>query len=203
MQSRPEARSLREAQNRLDSALAAGTTAIWTWDIVNDPAVTDASLACLFSIPLDETTGEKLESYARFIHPDDREHVANLIQESMDSGNDFHAEYRVIQQDGRIRWIEGRGKVERHRAGKASTLPGVITDITDRKRIEQDRQRLFEQLQEHDTQKNNFLAMLAHELRNPLASISNSVIVMSCSEDKNDRDESTQIIQRQTHHLSR
>jgi signal transduction histidine kinase/CheY-like chemotaxis protein len=76
-------------------------------------------------------------------------------------------------------------------------------DITDRKRTEQDRQRLFEQLQEHDKQKNNFLAMLAHELRNPLAAISNSVLLMSLTDDKGSLDQSTQTIQRQTRHLSR
>jgi PAS domain S-box-containing protein len=76
-------------------------------------------------------------------------------------------------------------------------------NITDRKRAEQDRERMLEQLREYDQQKNDFLATLAHELRNPLAAISNAVMLMSMSESKEHRDYSTESIKRQSSHLSR
>ncbi len=129
--------SLREAQIRLDSALAAGKSAVWTWEIVNDRVETDAKMARTFAISHEGATEEKLESYARIIHPDDREHVADRIQQSVESGTDFRAEYRVIRNDGQIRWVEARGKVERDQNGNAVTLPGVITDITERKLAEE------------------------------------------------------------------
>jgi PAS domain S-box-containing protein len=286
-----------------------------------------------------EQCRDTLENYARFIHPDDRERVADRVRQSVASGIDFQAEYRVIRNDGRIRWVEGRGKVARDRAGNAVALPGVISDITerkqseerermlvseaalanakfkaffdqslsysgimaldgtlidisrtaleacgyrredvlgkpfwetawwlgskdvpeqirfaaaeaaagrtfrkelpffladgteritdfvlnpvldesgatiflvptgmdvtDRKRAEQDRERLVGELQEHDKQKNDFLAMLAHELRNPLAAISNAVMLMTLTDVKEHLDSSTQTIRRQTSHLSR
>ncbi len=196
-------RSLRAAQSRLDLALAAGTTAVWAWDIVNDRVVADANPARLFSETPEQVNCEKLESYARIIHPDDREDVASRIQQSVKSGIDFLTEYRVIRNDGQIRWIEARGKVERDETGKGIALPGVITDITDRKRAEQDRERLLAQLQEHDKQKNDFLATLAHELRNPLAAISNASTLMTMSGAKEHVDHAMQTIKRQTSHLSR
>ena len=58
-------------------------------------------------------------------------------------------------------------------------------------------------LQEHDRKKDEFLAMLAHELRNPLAAISNAVAVMSLTDAQEHRDYSMQAIQRQSRHLSR
>jgi PAS domain-containing protein len=122
-------RSLREAQMRLDSALAAGTTAIWTWDFVEDRVVGDANLARVLAISPEEATGEKLESYARVIHPEDRKYVAERIQQSVESGIDFLAEYRVIRDDGQIRGIDARGKVHRHLTGEAIALTGVISDV--------------------------------------------------------------------------
>jgi signal transduction histidine kinase len=75
--------------------------------------------------------------------------------------------------------------------GNAISLPGVVTDITDRKRAEEDRERLVAQLQEHDKEKNDFLAILAHELRNPLAVISNAVMLLTLTDVKEHRDYST------------
>ncbi len=196
-------RSLRDAHIRLESALTAGHAAIWTWDIVKDRVVADANLARLSSVAPEQAASEKLENYARVIHPDDREFVANRIQHSVESGVDFLTEYRVIGTDGQIRWVEARGKVERDQSGKAIALPGVLTDITDRKRAEQEREQLLGQLQEHDKQRNDFLAMLAHELRNPLAAISNAVMLMTMSNEKEHVDYSIQAIRRQTSHLSR
>jgi CheY-like chemotaxis protein/two-component sensor histidine kinase len=62
---------------------------------------------------------------------------------------------------------------------------------------------MLDQLQEHDRQKNNFLATLAHELRNPLAAISNAILLMDMSEAKEHRDYSTDTIKRQSNQLSR
>jgi signal transduction histidine kinase/ActR/RegA family two-component response regulator len=93
--------------------------------------------------------------------------------------------------------------VEVHAYPSEDGLSIYFQNITARKQAEHDRERLMGQLQEHDQQKNDFLATLAHELRNPLAAISNAVSLLSISEDEEDRDYSTEAIRRQTSHLSR
>ena len=151
----------------------------------------------------EQARGEKLESSPASFIPTTGNMSPTESSRPWNPASTFMAEYRVIQHDGQIRWIDARGKVERDLTGKAIALPGIITDITDRKRAEQDRERLLGQLQEHDKQKNEFLAMLAHELRNPLAAISNAVMLMTLTDVKEHRDYSTETIQRQTRHLSR
>ena len=88
--------------------------------------------------------------------------------------------------------------------GKYDLILLAIEDVTDRKRAEQEREQLLGQLQEHDRRKDEFLAMLAHELRNPLAAISNAVTLMTADR----RQRSIAIIrstpfERQSRHLSR
>ena len=56
-------------------------------------------------------------------------------------------------------------------------------DVTERKRLEDDLRRLAADLSEADRRKNEFLAMLAHELRNPLAPISNAVRALRLGSD--------------------
>jgi PAS domain S-box-containing protein len=62
--------------------------------------------------------------------------------------------------------------------GRPALLGGMAIDITDRKQLEEELRRRAEQLQEADRRKDEFLAMLSHELRNPLAPVRNALHIM-------------------------
>lgn len=76
-------------------------------------------------------------------------------------------------------------------------------DITDHTRAEKERERLVEQLRDADKRKSDFLAMLAHELRNPLAAITNASTLMSMTDKPDTIEYCKETIGRQTKHLSR
>lgn len=79
---------------------------------------------------------------------------------------------------------------------------GVFVDITERRKMEEDLRRTAEELAQTDKARNEFLAMLAHELRNPLAAISNAVEVLRYSTDTSDAHErSRRILERQVAHM--
>jgi two-component system CheB/CheR fusion protein len=84
---------------------------------------------------------------------------------------EFRSTYRVVWPDGTVHWVEGRGRFLYDDGGEAYRGIGVILDIDARKRLEAD-------LQEADRRKDEFLGMLAHELRNPLVPIRNAVQVL-------------------------
>jgi signal transduction histidine kinase/BarA-like signal transduction histidine kinase len=71
------------------------------------------------------------------------------------------------------------------------------------KRAEQERARALEALQDADRRKDDFLAMLAHELRNPLAPIRNAVEILRLSQDHDVRDRARDLVGRQVEHLAR
>jgi CheY-like chemotaxis protein len=93
-----------------------------------------------------------------------------------------------------VRWILSRCRVEHDRAGTPVRVFGVDMDITERKRTE-------EALREADKRKDEFLATLAHELRNPLAPIRMSLEVMKRTKDKEIEGEAKAVIERQTNQL--
>ncbi len=70
------------------------------------------------------------------IHLDDRPPVERLIGEALAGGGSFRAEYRVRQTDGAWRWIEASGRVSFDDDGRPLRFPGVLIDISERKRVE-------------------------------------------------------------------
>jgi PAS domain S-box-containing protein len=79
-----------------------------------------------------------VETIRALRHPDDRDRVVAGFREALDGGGDsYEIEYRIIRPDGNLRWIFGRGRVIRDRAGAPVRYSGVDLDITDRKATEE------------------------------------------------------------------
>jgi two-component system CheB/CheR fusion protein len=96
----------------------------------------------------------------------DQDWLWESVQEALDAGEPFEVEYRIRHADGTHHWMweQGRGVYD---DGKLVAIEGFITDVTARKQAE-------EELREADRRKDQFLAMLGHELRNPLTAIISS-----------------------------
>jgi PAS domain-containing protein len=78
------------------------------------------------------------------VHPDDHVTVRSARDRAVaaaalgSDGGGYQCEYRVIGPDGRTRWLESRGRVERRSSGRAWRIVGVSLDITDRKRADEE-----------------------------------------------------------------
>lgn len=88
---------------------------------------------------------ENPRRWTETIHPDDRGRVVSLFTRWI-SGEDISfddIEYRITRPDGAIRWIHNRGVRSLNEEGKAYRVSGISADITDRKRAQEDLQRLW------------------------------------------------------------
>ena len=106
-----------------------------------------------------------------YIPHGDRALVQAAIAEAIRSKTPFELEHRVHRVDGTIGWTFSRAIPLLNERGDIVEWFGTASDITERKLAEAAVRRSEEQLKEADRRKDEFLAMLAHELRNPLAPI--------------------------------
>lgn len=133
---------LQDIRSRMEAALEAGAIGTWAWDVQGDQFFGDASLAHIFGVPPEAVRGGPLAALVDAIHPDDQARVTALVQDALQSGAHYEADYRVIRPDGSTRWVTARGQVERNQDGAAVRFPGVIMDVTERKLAEAELQRV-------------------------------------------------------------
>jgi PAS domain S-box-containing protein len=138
------------------------------------------------------------EHWSGEIHPLDREHVADAYRRLLAQGVPYEVEYRITHAHGGPRWVAERAFQVRDAAGRSDRVAGIVNDISERKAAEM-------LLREADRRKDEFLAMLAHELRNPLAPIRNAVDLLDPDREPTIDHFATvrSIIDRQVRHLSR
>ncbi|MBK9263927.1 MAG: response regulator [Polyangiaceae bacterium] len=118
---------------------------------------------------LPATESDTLEGVLQVVHPSDRDVFRANARSALESEDGiYQSEFRIIRPNGEVRWLGEFGRVEFDANHRPLRLVGISHDITDHKRAE-------EALKEADRRKDEFLAMLAHELRNPLAPILNAV----------------------------
>ncbi len=154
--------ALLDSRDRLRAALDASTTGTFRWDIESNALDWDENLDRLFGLA-PGATARSLPEFVRMVHPDDRQRVVDACQRCASDNVDFVEEFRVVWPDGTIRWLFDQGRVFRTKSG-SRYMSGACVDITDRRTKE-------DALRAADRQKDEFLGMLAHEIRNPLAPI--------------------------------
>jgi PAS domain S-box-containing protein len=151
------------------------------------------------------------EAFER-VHPEDRELSARHNELAAAGLFTYHAvEYRWKVKSGEYRWFSDRSRLVRDEEGKPRYLVRSSRDITERKQAEKDLQEsqkqaleLVEKLNRADSNKNEFISVLSHELRNPLASIMMGITILDQAAPGSDEAiQAREIIKRQSDHLSR
>ncbi|WP_340680700.1 CheR family methyltransferase [Paraglaciecola sp.] len=136
------------------------------------------------------------------VHPDDVDHINDAIETSMKLQGDGHykATYRVIHKKSkRVTWVEATGQVL-FQNNQAHKMIGMVIDITEKMSLESSLKAAVRQLQETNERKNEFLATLGHEIRNPLAAIASGVQIIE--RDKKQLGRGVNMIQNNIHIVS-
>ncbi len=164
-------RVLAASEERLRIALDAGRMGTWELDGSSNVCHIDELQATLLGLPPD-TRSVPVESLTALSYPEDEAIVQAALTEALAIGAeddaDYAFEFRIVRPSDRaVRWLMVNGRTIVSPDAPPRRI-GVSADITERKHAEQ-------ALQEADRRKNDFLATLAHELRNPMAPIRNAV----------------------------
>lgn len=136
------ARNAREALKRRERQLAEAQQIAhlgsWEWDAIADRLSWSDELYRIFGV--EPGTPMDLESYAERLHPDDRERVLGQVRESLETGESYQFDHRLVRPDGEERTVQSRGEAIRDADGRVVRLVGTALDITEAKRA-QDRER--------------------------------------------------------------
>ena len=106
------------------------------------------------------------------VHPEDRERARLAWETAVRGRQDYDVEYRLRRNDGEYRWFKTRARALRDERGEVTRWFGQCVDITERKDAE-------DALMVADRRKDDFIALLAHELRDPLSSIAAAESLLS------------------------
>jgi signal transduction histidine kinase/integral membrane sensor domain MASE1/ActR/RegA family two-component response regulator len=204
-QRRSAEQSARTNEARLLLALRSARMGVWDWTISTGEVAWSEGEA-LPGGPAAGSFQGSFEALRRLVHPDDLERVDRVVGAAVEHRSPFETEFRLRAGGGSgpgERWIAVRGQALEDDAGRPLRMVGVELDVTERKRLEQELRQKAELLAESDRRKNEFLAMLAHELRNPLAPILHAVDLLEGGETGPRAERWREVIRRQTRHLTR
>jgi PAS domain S-box-containing protein len=156
-------RDLRESEARLSLATSAAGAGLWSMEIDTRKVWVSAKTRELFHFALDEDLN--YESFVKIIHPEDREMVDQDVQQALQSGEKLLIEYRIVLNDGSIRWIAARGQRHLNSTGEPDRFMGVSFDISDRKRLEEQLQAKLREIEELKKQLEQENISLREEIR--------------------------------------
>jgi PAS domain S-box-containing protein len=185
--------ALRESEERFRALVDTAPVVLWT---------TDAEGQCtMLSRSWTELTGQAERDalgrgWSEPMHPEDRERVASNFLGANAKREPFSLDYRLRRADGEYRWTVGSGRPRFGVGGEFLGFIGSVTDVHERKLAE-------EGLREADRRKDEFIATLSHELRNPLAPLSNSLELLSLGGGAAQSEQIHDMMRRQVNHLVR
>ena len=88
------------------------------------------------------------DAFFEFVHPDDRQALADAVRQAVETGSDYTVEFRYTRKDGARGWMLGRGNAFYDEEGKPYKLAGLGWDITERKQMEEALRRRERELTE-------------------------------------------------------
>lgn len=158
-------RSLEESEARFRNMADHAPVMLW---------VTDVTGRCLYlSRSWYEFTGQTEEEglgfgWLKAVHPDDAEHAGAVFLAANAEHRPFRLDYRLRREDGEYRWAIDSASPRFGPAGDFLGYIGSVIDISERKQVEQERERLLVAMDEAIRLRDEFLAVASHELKTPL-----------------------------------
>ena len=163
--------ALRSSESRLLEAQALAHVGSWEWDIDRNELRWSDEVYRIYGVErgsFDVT----YDAFLTMVHREDRANLEEAVRGALASGGMFEVEHRIVRPDGSERTVAGRGRTVCDGDGRPLRMLGTELDITDRTRAEEQRRELADaqSARQHaegaSRMKDEFLAIVSHELRN-------------------------------------
>jgi PAS domain S-box-containing protein len=200
-QQRVTTEALRASEERMRVGMDAGKLGVWDWDVKANRVTWSDRIYDLHGITR-EQWGGRVEDFAALVHPDDAQRVQQALEAALRGGGAYELEFRALLPGGTVRWLATRAEVYRDEQGEPVRMVGATYDVTERRALLAEAAQARTQAEAASRAKDEFLAMLGHELRNPLAPIVTALQLMERRDGEHSLRERA-VIQRQVTHMIR
>jgi PAS domain S-box-containing protein len=160
--------TLMEREARLQDALKAGGVLAFDWDLPADEVRHSQNATQTLGIESKQVLSSA--EWLKQIHPDDRPSVMACLHGVRQDNPAYSTTFRYMRQDREV-WLEQIAIAEFDSAGQLKRVQGLTTDITERKRSEQEISRARKSAELANQAKSGFLAAASHDLRQPLQTL--------------------------------
>lgn len=189
--------ALRQQEARTRIAVEAAEMGTWEWNIAADHTHWNEQHFLLFGMEPRVEHTLHADDFLRHVHADDLERVKAELARAIQERVPYEAEFRAVRDDNQaVVWMRGYGRITAEFNGQATRMSGVMYDITRRKEAEI-------ALREVDRRKDEFLAMLSHELRNPMVTIRYGLHALATTAEDQVTNSTLALMNNQTDHLVR
>ena len=134
---RRAAEKLKISEERYALAQRAANIGSWDWNILTDKLHWSDTIEPMFGFAPGKF-GRSYEAFLDCVHPEDREFVTDRVNACIEKGDEYDIEHRIIWPNGTIRIMSETGDVFRDELGKAVRMVGIVQDITERKKVEEE-----------------------------------------------------------------
>jgi two-component system CheB/CheR fusion protein len=186
---------LQDSEEQLRLAVEGADLGMWVTDLAARSTRCNARNLEIFGLPADSGPVPDAR-WNELIHPEDRPAVLAAWEHSFAELDTYALDYRIRRPDGTVRWVESRARFHLDEAGRPLRVIGVTLDVTHRKETEA-------ALREANLRKDEFLATLAHELRNPLAPIRYASRLFRAGTPLDMIEDAGRMVERQLAHMAR
>jgi PAS domain S-box-containing protein len=139
-------RDLQESKDWLEEAQRVAHLGYWVWDLETNQVIWSEETYRIFGL-VPKGASFEVAVVREMMHPDDREAVFMTAKKAIDTGTRADCEHRLFRPNGEMRVVHSLGDVRKNSQGRIQMF-GTTQDITDRKRVEEDRQALSNALQQ-------------------------------------------------------
>ncbi|HEY1045887.1 MAG TPA: PAS domain-containing sensor histidine kinase [Bacteroidia bacterium] len=194
-------RSLIQSQNRLKQAQEIAHIGHWEWNMQTSETFWSDEAYNIYGIH-PEFFDHSFESWIKYVHPEDLEHVQALIKIGLETLENYELYHRIIRPDGTVRYIHASNHFEFDLDGKPKVLYGTIQDITERKSNEMKLQELLRNSNSENRMLNSFNHMVSHNLRSNSNNIKGIVDMIRYSDDEFERNELLEMLTQSSNKLN-
>lgn len=164
--------ALLNSQSLTRLATEATEVGIWEWNLQTNTLHWDAQMFRIYGIDPTEDGVVNYSVWSGALFPEDLPENERILHDTVRRSGQSRREFRIHRRsDGQERIVDAVEAVRRNSQGRANWVVGTNLDVTARKKLEEDLRVTAAEMSESSRRKDEFLAMLAHELRNPLAPV--------------------------------